>query len=178
MNFFAAKNKYFALVAWPYCLSVPLCMFVHVFLWIGVLNWIYDAPLSETAPFPQVMSTVCTGLDPVSSHSPSAPLILSKSHYNPTNPSASLHDCLLLAAQPSTLGLGTGLEAPFSLPLPSLRKRILSCHCGFFPVTAAKCIRVPAAGAAGASFREVGGNSVTGRTGRDNFFTLALGGLF
>lgn len=35
------------------------------------------------------------GLDPVSSHSPSAPLILSKSHYNPTNPTASHHDCLL-----------------------------------------------------------------------------------
>lgn len=35
------------------------------------------------------------GLDAVPSHSPSAPLILSKSHYNPTNPIASHHDCLL-----------------------------------------------------------------------------------
>lgn len=36
-----------------------------------------------------------------------------------------------LAAQPSTLGLGTGLEAPFLPPLPSLRKLILCCQCAF-----------------------------------------------
>lgn len=44
------------------------------------------------------MSDVCDRdwvLDPASSHSPSAPLIRSKSHYNPTNPTASHHDSLL-----------------------------------------------------------------------------------
>lgn len=68
-----------------------------------------------------------------------------------------------LAALPSTLGFGTGLEAPFPPITISEKADSLLSVC-LFPVTAGKCIRGPAAGAEGAGFWEVGGNSVTGCT--------------
>lgn len=64
VNFFASQSKYFVLAVWSCCLCVPLCMFVHVLIWIWVLNWIYDALLSETPPSSWLTSTVGTGFGP------------------------------------------------------------------------------------------------------------------
>lgn len=52
-----------------------------------------------------------------------------------------------LAAQPSTLGLGTGLEAPFSPPITISEKTDSLLSVCLFLVTTAKCIRGSAVGA-------------------------------
>lgn len=78
-----------------------------------------------------------------------------------------------LAALLYTLGFGTGLEAPLSPPLPSLRKLILLSVC-LFLITNGKCIRSSTTRAEGHGLGEVGGNSVTGKS----LFLLVLGALF
>lgn len=111
------------------------------------------------------------GLDPVSSHSPSAPLILSKSHYNPTNPTASHYDSLLSGsptrhiriwnwAGGSPITISEKADSPLSVCL-SL-------------ITIGKRIRSWATGAEGYGLGEVGGNSVTCK----RLLLLALEGLF
>lgn len=64
------------------------------------------------------------GLDAVPSRSPSAPLILSKSHYNPTNPTASHHDCLLSGSSALHIRIWSWAGGSSPPPLPSLRKLI------------------------------------------------------
>lgn len=64
------------------------------------------------------------GLDAVPSHSPSAPLILSKSHYNPTNPIVSHHDYILSGSPAFRIRIWKWAGGLLSLPLPLLRKLI------------------------------------------------------
>lgn len=120
------------------------------------------------------------GLDPVSSHSPSAPLILSKSHYNPTNPTAYHHDCLLSGSPALHIRTWNWAGGFFFLPHYHLWENwFFPVSVPFFLVTAAKCIRGPAAGPEGASFGEVGGNSVTGLVLEETaFFYWPLGASF
>lgn len=122
------------------------------------------------------MSDVCDRdwvLDPASSHSPSAPLIRSKSHYNPTNPTASHHDSLLSGSSALHIRIWNWAGGSSFPPLPSLRKLILLSVC-LFLITSGKCIRSSTTRAEGHGLGEVGGNSVTGKS----LFLLVLGGLF
>jgi len=116
------------------------------------------------------------GLDPVSSHSPSAPLVLSKRHNNPTNPAASHHDCLRSgspARHIRTWNEAGGAPPPITI---SEKDDSLLSVC-LFLVTAGKYIIGLAAGAEGAGVGVVGGNSVTSRAWK-KLFLLAHGGLF
>lgn len=115
----------------------------------------------------RLLSTL--GLDAVSSHSPSAPLILSKSHYNPTNPTASCHDSLLSGSPAFHIRIWNWAGAPPTSTLPSLRKLISLLSVCLFLIVAGKCIRGLAARAEGAGFGQVAGNSVTGHTGKGFF---------
>lgn len=111
------------------------------------------------------MSDVCDRdwvLDPASSHSPSAPLIRSKSHYNPTNPTASHHDSLLSGSSALHIRIWNWARGSSLPPLPSLRKLILLSVC-LFLITSGKCIRSSTTRAEGHGLGEVGGNSVTGK---------------
>lgn len=122
------------------------------------------------------MSDVCDRdwvLDPASSHSPSAPLIRSKSHYNPTNPTASHHDSLLSGSSALHIRIWNWAGGSSFPPLPSLRELILLSMC-LFLITSGKCIRSSTTRAEGHGLGEVGGNSVTGKS----LFLLVLGGLF
>lgn len=107
------------------------------------------------------------GLDAVPSRSPSAPLILSKSHYNPTNPTASHHDCLLSGSSALHIRIWSWAGGSSPPPLPSLRKPIPPpppvC---LFLIVAGKCIRGLAAGAKEAGTGEVAGNSFKACTGK------------
>lgn len=149
-------------------------MFMHVLIWIWVSNWIYDALQSETVPSTWVTSAIGTGfwtqLPPTAHlHLSSAP----KAIIIPPIPQPLTTTPSFLAALLYTLGFGTGLEAPLSPPLPSLRKLILLSVC-LFLITSGKYIRSSATRAEGHGLGEVGGNSVTGKS----LFLLALGGLF
>lgn len=110
------------------------------------------------------------GLDPLSSHSPSAPLILSKSHYNPTNPTASHRGCLLSGSPALHIRIWSWAGGSSSSPITIYEKADSLLSLCPFLLIAGKCISGPAAGVEGAGFGEVGGNSVTGRTGRSCFY--------
>lgn len=99
-------------------------------------------------------------LEPVSSHSPSAHLIRSKSHYRPTDPIAAAHDCLLSDCAALHIRIWNWAAGFFFfLPLLAISGKTDSVRLVFlFLATAGKCIRGPAAGAEGASVGEVGGN--------------------
>lgn len=147
---------------------------MHVLIWIWVSNWIYDTVLSETVPSTWVTSAIGTGfwtqLPPTAHlHLSSAP----KAIIIPPIPQPLTTTPSFLAALLYTLGFGTGLEAPLSPPLPSLRKLILLSVC-LFLITSGKCIRSSTTRAEGHGLGEVGGNSVTGKS----LFLLVLGGLF
>lgn len=118
------------------------------------------------------------GLDPVSSHSPSAPLILSKSHYNPTNPTASHHDCLLSGSPALHIRTWNWAGGSFFSPITISEKTDSLLSVCLFLVTAAKCIRGPATGAEGASFVEVGGKFSHRPYWKKLFFIGPWGPLF
>ena len=87
---------------------LSLWMFKHGLIWISALNWIYDALLSETPPFPQMTSSNgarfgCRAHLHLSSFS-KAIIIPTIPPWRPP----------FLAALPYNLGFGSGLEAPFS----------------------------------------------------------------
>lgn len=150
-------------------------MFVHVFIWIWVLNWIYDALLSETQPSLWLTSAVSPGFGPsFSSHSPSAPLILSKSHYNPTNPTASHQDCLLSGSPALHIRIWNWAEGSFSPPLPSMWKLILSCQRAVSSSLSLNALEGWPAGLRDTVLGKVGGNSVTG-SARGGCFYWSLG---
>ena len=110
------------------------------------------------------------GLDPLSSHSPSAPLILSKSHYNPTNPTASHRGCLFSGSPALHIRIWSwaGGSSP-PPPLPSMRKLILSCHCALSSSLLVNALVARPPGSRELVLGEVGGNSVADRTGRGCF---------
>lgn len=170
-HFFASQNKYFVLAVRSALVCVSLRMHMHVLICIRVLNWIYDAPLSETPPSPQTASDVDAAFGPG---------ILSQ----PICASHPLQKAIIIRPIPPPLAT----TASFS---GSPARHIRNCNWagGSFSllITMSEDDSVSSSlplnalqapdrrGPEGAGFEEVGGNSVTGSAGRGSFY-WSLGG--